>query len=379
MKGLLQKFGIAVSGQLVLCSGDENERSGSMNQKAKLGLILGGVIFILVIFSVISALMNRIPQNPAGTEGNTTGNLYNQGLFCESDGKVYFSNSYDGGALYSMNVDESDVKKLHGGGAKYINAGGDYLYYWQSSEGDGKAGLGYIRGINGLYRIKNEGSKPRAIGLSQKAVGYVKLVDNTVYYQHEDKETGVTLHQIGTDKKGDEMLIDKNIPPLATYQNKIYYSGFEKDHNLYAIDLASGASGMVLQANMCYPTVEGGYLYYMDIDVNYRLCRIDLNHLDAGALVLTNDRVDTYNVYGNCIFYQKNSETSPALIRMNIDGTNPEVIAEGNYTNINCTSNYTYFQLFGQSAPVYKVSTNGGIQVTTFDAARDAALANQEK
>ena len=356
----------------------KNDRSGSMNQKAKLGLILGGVVFVLAGVSLVSTLMNRIPQNPAGTVGNTTGNLYNKGLFCESDGKVYFSNPYDGGALYSMNTDESDVKKLHGGGAKYINAAGKYLYYWQSSEGDGKAGLGYVRGINGLYRIKNAGAKPRAIGLSQKAVGYVKLVDNTVYYQHEEKKTGVTLHQIGTDKKGDAMLAEKNIPPLATYQNKIYYSGFEKDHNLYTLDLSTGSINMVLQANMCYPTVENGYVYYMDVDANYRLCRVDLTNLDGGATVLTNDRVDTYNVYNNCIFYQRNSETNPALIRMNIDGTNPEVIAEGNYTNINCTSNYTYFQLFGQDAPVYKVYTNGGTNVTIFDAARDAAIASQE-
>ena len=350
-----------------------------MNQKVKLGLILGGVVFVLAGVSLVSSLMNRIPQNPAGTEGNTTGNLYNKGLFCESDGKIYFSNSYDGGALYSMNMDESDVKKVHGGGAKYINAGGNYLYYWQSSEGDGKAGLGYVRGINGLYRIKKSGAKARAIGLNRNAVGYVKLVDNIVYYQHEDKETGVTLHKIGTDKKGDAVLAGKNIPPLATYQNKIYYSGFEKDHNLYTIDLATGTNNMVLKANMCYPTVENGYVYYMDVDANYRLCRVDLANVDAGATVLTQDRVDTYNVYENCIFYQRNSETNPALIRMNIDGSNPEVVAEGNYTNINCTSNYTYFYLFGQDAPVYKVSTNGGIQVTTFDAAREAALKNQEK
>ena len=255
----------------------------------------------------------------------------------------------------------------------------NYLFVDVAVDSDAKAGTYYLVFSKGDEQFKYPYTiELRAIGLSQKAVGYVKLVDNTVYYQHEEKETGVTLHQIGTDKKGDEMLIDKNIPPLATYQNKIYYSGFEKDHNLYAIDLATGASGMVLQANMCYPTVEAGYVYYMDMDANYRLCRVDLLNLDAGATVLTNDRVDTYNVYGNCIFYQKNSETNPALIRMNTDGSNPEVVAEGNYTNINCTSNYTYFYLFGQDAPVYKTPTNGVIQVTTFDAARDAALENQE-
>ena len=52
-------------------------------------------------------------MNPPGTVGNTAGNLYNSGLFCEYDGTVYFSNAADNGALYSMNVDETEVKKLN--------------------------------------------------------------------------------------------------------------------------------------------------------------------------------------------------------------------------------------------------------------------------
>lgn len=347
-----------------------------MNQKVKLGLVLGGVFLVLAVSSAVSSYMNRIPDNPAGTEGNTTGNLYNDGLFCESDGRIYFANAYDGGSLYSMNLDESDVKKLHSGSSKYINAGGNYLYYWQAAENTGKAGLGYIRGIKGLYRVKKDGN--RVNGLTRNAAGYVKLLDNTLYYQHDD-EAGVTLHRIGTNKKGDAVLADKNICPLATYQNKIYYSGFEKDHNLYAIDISTGMSSVVLQANMCYPTVQDGYVYYMDLDLNYSLCRVDLANIEAGATVLTQDRVDTYNVYEHYIFYQRNSETEPALIRMYIDGSEPEVVAEGNYTNINCTSNYTYFNLFGQETPVYKTSTRGSVNVTTFDAARDAAVENQEE
>lgn len=346
-----------------------------MNSKIKLTLILAGILILLVISVVVSSFMSKVPKNPSGTVGNTTGNLYNKGLFCESDGRIYFANPYDGGSLYSMNLDESDVKKLHGGNTQFINAGGDFLYYWQSSEQIDGAGLGYLRGVNGLFRIKKDGSKVK--GMSRNSAGCIKLLDNTLYYLHEADDSGVTLHRIGTDKKDDEVLIDKKVSPAATYQNQIYYSGFEKDHNLYAIDLATGMNSIALQANMCFPTVENGYVYYMDIENDYSLCRIDLMNPEAGATVLTNDRVDVYNVHDNVIFYQRNSETEPALIRMNIDGSNPEVIVEGNYTNINCTSNYTYFTLFGENVPVYKTPTSGGVNVTTFNAARDAALENQ--
>ncbi|MBD5458970.1 MAG: hypothetical protein HDR27_10435, partial [Lachnospiraceae bacterium] len=52
--------------------------------------------------------------------------------------------------------------------------------------------------------------------------------------------------------------------------------------------------------------------------------------------------------------------------------------ADGVYENINITSQYVYFNQYGASVPVYKTSTFGGVYVTTFDAARDAAEANMK-
>ncbi len=68
-------------------------------------LALGGLLF----FSYWS---KRVPSNPDGTLGNTAGNLLNKGLFCESDGKIYFVNPYDGNTLYSMNPDETQPEKI---------------------------------------------------------------------------------------------------------------------------------------------------------------------------------------------------------------------------------------------------------------------------
>ncbi|MBR1693771.1 MAG: DUF5050 domain-containing protein [Lachnospiraceae bacterium] len=347
-----------------------------MNAKLKLALILGGIFLCLGGLFVLSHLSGRIPDNPPGTFGNTAGNLYNSGLFCESDGKIYFANAYDNGSLYSMNTDESEMKKLHEGNTHYLNAGGDYLYFLQLRGESGGAGLGYLRGITGMYRIRKDGKQ--VTGLSRDALGCLKLVDNSLYYQHYTKSTGVTLHRIDTDKKNDLVLVEKNISPAATYQGQIYYGGLEADHYLYSLDMTTGTNSVAMIGNLCYPIVEDGYVYYIDIGNNYRLCRIDLMNPESGAVVLTQDRVDLYNVYGNYIFYQRNSESAPALVRMNIDGSNPEIVAEGNYTNVNCTSGYTYFQLFGEDVPIYRTPTYGAVNVTTFDAARDAALANLE-
>ena len=75
------------------------------------------IIFLIVVTVIVSAMLflniyvSRIPENPSGTTGNTAGNLNNNGLYCEDEGIVYFANPYDNGALYSMNVDETDMKK----------------------------------------------------------------------------------------------------------------------------------------------------------------------------------------------------------------------------------------------------------------------------
>ena len=57
------------------------------------------------------------------------------------------------------------------------------------------------------------------------------------------------------------------------------------------------------------------------------------------------------------------------------DGSSQELVREGVYQNINITSEYVYFNGFKEAAPVYKTSTFGPVNVTTFDAGMQAALA----
>ena len=61
-------------------------------------------------------------------------------------------------------------------------------------------------------------------------------------------------------------------------------------------------------------------------------------------------------------------------MRMRLDGSEPEVVAEGIYENINITSNYVYFNEFNSEVPVYHTSSDGAVNVTVFTSARDATL-----
>ena len=57
---------------------------------------------------------------------------------------------------------------------------------------------------------------------------------------------------------------------------------------------------------------------------------------------------------------------------MRTDGSGAKVIAEGNYTHINMTSQYVYFQEFGNDVVLYH-SQLGTDYYEKFQAAEDAA------
>lgn len=114
-----------------------------MKKEWKILIGTGVLLIAAIIFYAISLLNDRIPSNQISVTGNTGGNLNNDGLFAEADGKVYFSNAYDQGCLYSMNADETGLRKLVNSRASFINVGGEYLYYYMDSS-DGGDGMGYV-------------------------------------------------------------------------------------------------------------------------------------------------------------------------------------------------------------------------------------------
>lgn len=337
-------------------------------------LILSVVMILLIASGIYSVLSERVPSNDISVTGNTAGNLNNGGLFAESGGRVYFANAYDGGRMYSMNTDETDLVRLGDSRVSSINVGGDYLYYYMDSAGGG-TGLGFVVRTYGVYRSRLDGSKTKC--LDRNAAVTMQLSGDYLYYQRYNNTDFTKFYKIKTDKSDNVLVSDEIINPAACHNGVIYFNGTEKDHYLYALDTRTDAVYTVYQGNLWFPVYHNDYIYYMDVSSDYRLCRYSLSQNTVE--ILTQDRVDTFNVGEGCIYYQRNSKTEPALMRMGLDGSNPEVVAEGNYENIQLTSSYAYFNAFGQEIPVYHTPLNGPINVTTFSAASDAAFAQSDK
>ena len=271
-----------------------------MKKNWKAMLILGIILIVLILSGVYTILSARIPHNDISVTGNTAGNLNNKGLFAEADGRVYFSNAYDSGCLYSMNADETDLKKINSSPVNSINVGGNYLYYFMNNSSGG-TGLGYVVRTYGIFRSKLNGKNIT-----------MQLSGDYLYYQRYNNTDFTQLYKIKTDKSDNTLVYDGVINPAACFNGMIYFNGTEDDHYLYALNTTTDAISTIYQGNLWNPVYQDGYIYYMDVAEDYRLCRLSLSQNTVHA--------------------------------------------------------------YGEDTPVYHTPVNGPVNVTTFDAALNTAL-----
>lgn len=331
-------------------------------KKLKLILVLFLILLLIGGIAVFTYLNGQVPENPAGTVGNTPGNLYNKGLFCENEGKVYFSNAYDANTLYVMNPDETEIEKISTIGAISLNAAGKYVYFYQGSTAEG-SGLGYTVKTTGMYRMTKDGKN--SLCLKRDPVNVLTLIDNNIYYQHFLNAGGMSVDQISIDKSTESVVMEGIISPACAVNSIIYYSNPAENYSLYAYDTRSGMNSMVWDHRVWNPIYHtDGYIYFMDIDTEYELHRY---HPATGEhQTLTTDRLEHFNVYDNYIYYQKFSQFEPMLMRMYTDGSNSEIVAYGNFENVNITSNYVYYNEYGSPTPVYHQALYGPVNPTIF-------------
>lgn len=332
-----------------------------MKKQTKTLIITSVIILIVVVLVILNSLRTKLTKNSDDFIGNTASNLYNGGTFCEYEGKVYFSNSNDNNALYVMNSDESKPKKITDTSAISINVDEHRIYYSMSANSNGK-GLGYIRKSAGLYSISHSGNASTCY--TTNPVASALLYGNKLYYTNYQKSSGTTIFSINTDREDNHEVIRQMVSLVNPCNGVIYYGNMDGDHNLYALDPVTEATGSVLEKDVYMPVVcEDGWMYYMDPTNNYSLKKCNISSGDE--IVLSEERLEFFNKYGDFIYYQTNSDT-PMLRRMFYDGTNDMLIAEGIYSDIQCTSNYVYFRSFDNPDITYHANHYDGVKVEQF-------------
>ena len=130
----------------------------------------------------------------------------------------------------------------------------------------------------------------------------MQLSGDYLYYQRYNNTDFTQFYKIKTDKTDNVLVSDEIINPASCANGIIYFNGTSKDHNLYTLDTRTDTISTVLQGNLWFPAYQDGYVYYLDLSENYRLCRYSFS--ENTVQVLTSDRVDTFNVGYNCIYYR---------------------------------------------------------------------------
>lgn len=337
-----------------------------MKKNTQVIIVISTFVVLILFLGAVLLLSGHVAKNPEGTIGNTAGNINNSGLVCEYDGVVYFANSFDGGSLYSMTPDEQNLKRLNSVETQNILAGGKYLYYFQTGAASTGSGFGQLDGMKSFDRCDLKGHN--SIGLTTDVVTAAQLVDNSLYLMTTDND-GLLFYKMGINGEDEVALAEYIVNPACARDGVIYYNGTVEEHYLYALNTKTDVAEVVWKGNLWYPVLEGDYVYFMDVPNNYRLCRYSL--AQNVVEVLTNDRVDCFNVGNGYIYYQKNSTTDPQLICMRTDGSNVQVVAAGNYTDINMSSQFVYFREFGADEVTYH-SPLGSNYYEPFRAAQEA-------
>lgn len=337
----------------------------------KKGLTAIIIIIIALLVGVILMLVEvskKIQYNNLPINGNTTGNLNNSGRFCERNGIMYFSNGYDNYALYSYNPDNGSCKKLCEGPVKGINVDSHYIYYIREAAGSAST-FGVSTGaFKGLYRMDLNGKNKTCI--YSGSVGNMQLINNKLFFQKYSNEYGFRLYSIGIDGKDEREILQESVNPTGYYDNYLIYSNRNDNHNVVKMNPENEEKETLYQGNCYAPIVQDNFLYFMDADDNYSLVKVNLS--TSEKTVLTPERLDTYNIYGDTIFYQVSDSERPCLKRMKTDGSNIELIQNGVFYDINITENYTYFTAYDTTVPIYRTPTTGVVDVTVFTEALDA-------
>lgn len=312
-------------------------------KKAIFVTIVGLFVLVVTFSGILYHFQNKTKYNESYVNGNSAGNLYNAGLFCESNGTVFFANPDDKYRLYAMDLDGSHLEKLCDDTVMYINADAHYVYYVRNNEHNSTHYNFFSFNNNSLCRIRRNGTQ--IMVLDPEPCLYATLIGNYIYYLHYDEEHATTLYKVGIDGKDRQMVNDSFLFTCSALGQYFYSNGTTTDGCLYRYDTTSDMTEQIYDCNCYKPIVTGtNDVYYLDVDQNNALVHTNVQF--DNPITLSNDSLDLYNIYGSTIFYQRYSEDSPALCMMKNDGSGFTELALGNYSNINVTSYYIYFTDF---------------------------------
>lgn len=259
--------------------------------------------------------------------------------------------SNSGSNVYYYNVENN--------GSSIVNDGG-YMYFGLNSNNS-------ISGLTkGIYSIKSDNTDiTKAQKISDDFANKIWSNNNWLYYADYSDNNGngafFRVNKTGTDK---QKVSDNNLRYLNFDGDNIYYSEYISSDNpknflIYKMNGDGTSKQQIGSARGIYLQKVDNYIYYLNVDDNYRIYRISTDGL-YNQLISNDPAIDYMKVSGDFIYYC-NSDDNDSIYRIRKDGTQRQKLNFDNSKNVNIVGNYIYYGLADEnnSDSLYKMEIDG--------------------
>lgn len=333
-----------------------------MKTIARIGLVM---IFIMIILVSLTGCRNLAPvtgtPDSSVNDMNGSANLAKGGFAAIQDGWIYYSYytssdfDQDLNGLYKMKADGTNKIKICNGDIDYINIIEDWIYFND-----------YPKGI---YKIKADGTEKKKIWNGHE-INDLNVVANQAYFSADWK----SLCKMNISENEMEVINNDNsgFPNMHIVNDWIYfysansYVGELKERNIYKMRIDGTEKLLAMQGEVYDFTVAGDWIYYINkTESNDTLVKVKIDGTECQILA-ENANLDGLNVAGNWVYYlvaindEDEIDMLFNLYKIKLDGTGCQKIAEEIYVfggMINIAGDWIFYQT--DEGDLYRIKTDG--------------------
>jgi hypothetical protein len=281
----------------------------------------------------------------------TSENIFNNGNCAILGDRIYFCNSYDGGSLYNIKTDGSDIRKLNDEWTQWFNVSDNMIYY--------QTGSGRICAMN------IDGSSQQE--LNDDNSGNINVVGGRIYYSNMDDD--FKLYSMNTDGSDRKKLNDDSPLYMNVVGDRIYYSGQLNGSDakgIYSVKTDGSEKTKLSGDDPFQIVVKDGWIYYNNQNDDYKLYTMRTDGSDKHKLI--DDYAPWMNVVSDRIYYVKGNEWKTYSVKT--DGSERQLLSDDHPEWFAIRGDLIYYTITG--AKIYSMNIDGGDKQLLADLDRDA-------